>query len=184
MAHTAACVRSETLIRWNKRPQCDFTVFSLMPSSRPICLLLCPPTMSRRICRSRWVSEAPEFGCDRCVANELGGHRRTQRRTAVDGGADAGDQHFRLDVFDEVAACARGERRGDLLRFLERRQGDDRDLGVAGREDADGRDAVDDRHLQIHEHDIRCQSACELQCLTAIGRQTDDVDVGLRVREL
>ena len=40
MAHTAACVRSETLMRWNRRPQCDFTVFSLMPSSRPICLLL------------------------------------------------------------------------------------------------------------------------------------------------
>ncbi len=40
VAHTAAWVRSETLIRWKRRPQCDFTVFSLIPSSRPICLLL------------------------------------------------------------------------------------------------------------------------------------------------
>jgi hypothetical protein len=89
----------------------------------------------------------------------LSRNRWAQWGTSIHRSTYAGDQDFRLDVFDEVATRPRSERRRDLPWLLKGRECDHRDLGVAGRQAADCGDPVDDWHLQVHQHHVGRQSA-------------------------
>ena len=53
----------------------------------------------------------------------------------------------------------------------------------ARRDQAGGLDAVEDRHADVHQHDVGSGALAELDAEPAVLRVADDVDVGLGVED-
>src|SRR3954452_22942907 len=90
----------------------------------------------------------------------------------------------RVTVLEQVAGRTRLERVEDALPVSEGRQDHDVDTRRVG-EDAPGRlDAVDLRHRQVHQVDVRRRRRQQRMCLVTVCRRTDDLDVVLAAEEL
>ena len=116
-AHSAAWVRSATPIRWNRFVRWPFTVFSLIPRRRAICLFARPSTTRRSTSRSRAVSSTSPA---RDAARRRGARRppRGERCLAARGGWIARVDLLGFGVLQEVAHGAGVERADDLVRSL------------------------------------------------------------------
>ena len=102
---------------------------------------------------------------------------------AVVGGPDGGSDLFGLGILEDVARGAGLEGRGHLLLLDERGHGHDLGLGALGLDPADGGDAIHVRHQEVHQDDVGLQPTGHRHALRAVGRLTDDLDVGQVVEE-
>ena len=128
------------------------TVRSVMPSRRAICLLARPSRTSASTSRSRGV-RSRHVGRRPAGAEQLAGRPRVDRRLAAGHGADAVEDVVGLGVLEQVADRAGVERAHDPLGVGVRRQ--HQHVGqLLGDDRAGGADAVDARHLQVHQHDV------------------------------
>ena len=90
--------------------------------------------------------------------------------------SDGVDELVGVGVLEQEAARAGPQGVEDVVVAVE--GGEDEYLGQVGLDDlAGGRDAVEDRHLHVHEHDVRAQLLCCVDCLAPVGRLADDLDV-------
>ena len=80
--------------------------------------------------------------------------RGIERRLAARRGADALGDAVGVDVLEQVAARARLQRADDPRAVGERRQHDHRRLRALGEDAARRLDAVEDRHVEVHQHDV------------------------------
>ena len=87
-----------------------------------------------------------------------------------------------LGVLEQVAGRAGVERAEDPLAVRERREDDDRDLGLRGLDPARRLDPVERRHLEVHQHDVAAALGAERDGLLAVGRRADELDVRERRR--
>ena len=99
----------------------------------------CRPPLTEDRARCSWV--------ERCVA----ARRRLDRLHELGG----------LDVLQQIAGGPGVDRLENSLAVRERRQDDDGDFGLLGLDPPRCLDAVDHRHLEVHEHDIRPLAGAE-----------------------
>ena len=87
---------------------------------------------------------------DRC--RHLGGQDRLTCRHRADRLA----QRLRLDVLEDIPRGTGTQGLDDRLVLVEGREDEDGHIGESGvlRDELSGGDAVDTRHLQVHEHDV------------------------------
>ena len=84
-------------------------------------------------------------------------------------GANGGEEFLRFDVFEQESGSPGGNGAVDKVLVIE--GGKHNDLGVweFRQQPFGGGDAVDARHLDIHEHDIGRLRAGEVEDFIAIG---------------
>ncbi len=93
-------------------------------------------------------------------------------------GPDRAQHLLLIRPLEHIAACTGPHRRKDRVVVLE--HGDDDDADVrAGRHDAPrGLDAVDARHLDVHQHHIGLQGRGLVDGILARGRLTHHLGIG------
>lgn len=87
----------------------------------------------------------------------------------------------RRGVLEQVAAGAGLERAEDPRAVRERRQHEHGRGGMLGRDAAGRLDAVDARHVEIHQDDVRRTAAAVGDRLLAVGRDAGELDVRERL---
>ena len=97
--------------------------------------------------------------------------------------ADRIDQLFRRSVFEHEPACTGAQRRMDIVVEVERGQHHHPGVGVAFADRAARLDAVQDRHPDIHQHDVGVRASSELDGRCPVGRLADDCQVGLGLQD-
>ena len=155
-AQSAALVRSATPIRRNTLPTCAFTVRSVMPSRRAICLLARPCATSESTSRSRGLRSAA--GAVPAARDGVGSRAPrdpgVEGHVALGGRAHRGEQGGGVGVLEQVADGAGVQRLPHPLLVGEAGEHDDAGAGQ-GADDLAGRlDAVHHRHRQVHQHDV------------------------------
>ena len=88
-----------------------------------------------------------------------------------------------LRVLEQERARARPERLVDVLVEVERRQHDDARARAAAGDLARRLDAVEARHADVHEHDVRAERVGLGDGLVAVARLADDLDVRLGLED-
>jgi hypothetical protein len=119
------------------------------------------------------------------LADEPAGDAGRQQRLARRHDLDRPDQLDRLDVLEEEAAGAGSQGIDDVLVELEGREDQHPDVVECGvSSDLAGRlDAVDLRHLDVHEHHLRPLRPGQLNRVATVGGHTDHLDTGLGVEQ-
>jgi hypothetical protein len=112
------------------------------------------------------------------LAHEPPRDARGERRVAAGRGPDARGELVRLGVLQQVADRARVERRGDAHVVRERGEHEHRRTHAQAGDPARRLDAVDARHLEVHEHDVRLAVEGQVDRLLAVGGHADHLDVG------
>ena len=118
-----------------------------------------------------------QWGGSRGRGGEQAGlHGRVEQRLVGGGGLDGPGDLGNARVLGEISAGARLQRGED--RVIVSVGGQDDDLGLGpGSANPPGRlDAVEPRHPQIHEDDVRAVALGEHHGLFAVGRRGDGVD--------
>ncbi len=173
-ARSAAWVRSRTpslartLVTW----------FLTVPSDRyrrsAASRLLSPSATARRTSSSRSVSGSSERLRARLVrevgqlahpGQDLGGDRGLQHGLAAGRGQHGLDEPGRGGVLEQVADGAGAQGREDLVVAVEGRQDEHPHVGMFDAQPLRRRDAVEDGHPQVHEHDVGSQRGDQLQRL-------------------
>src|SRR5690606_6837218 len=111
------------------------------------------------------------------LADQPSGHRRGQHRLASMSGADRLGELGTRGVLQQVARCAGLHRPDDVGVGVVRGQDEDRGVGISLENQLRGFGAVDARHAQVHEHDVRAQPAGHGHRLVAVAGLADDFDV-------
>ena len=99
------------------------------------------------------------------------------------GRTDRGQQFLRTGILQQVADRARRQHVGDALAVGERRQRDDPYLRLFLEQHPGRGDAVQDRHGQVHQGDVRRGGPGHLQRLAPVGRLPHDLDVPGRLEQ-
>lgn len=122
------------------------------------------------------------FGWFGELLEELSGERRRERWLAAGGAVEELEERIRFEVLEQVALRA-GFDGVEEFRFLFRR-GEDHDFHLRRFTDDQLRraDAVELRHLQVHQHEIGLELARERHRFAAVLRFADDL-VSLRKQE-
>ena len=109
--------------------------------------------------------------------------RRGEQRVAGGDDADGLHEPGGRRVLEEEAVRAGPERAQDDLLVVV--IGDDQDvrLRACGLDPADRLDPVQDRHLDVHQHDVGAAGERELDALGAVARLARDVQVGLGLQQ-
>jgi hypothetical protein len=82
---------------------------------------------------------------------------------------NGGDQLLGLRAFQEEAGCTRPQGAEDVVVLLERREDDHLELGRRSEDLARRRDAVEVRHANVHQHDVRNELSDELAAAASVG---------------
>jgi hypothetical protein len=122
------------------------------------------------------------------VPGELGDHAASDRGGEQSlpgrGRPDRLDELLRWRVLEQESARSRAEGLVEVLVVVERGHDDDVRRRVELCEEAAGRrDAVQDRHADVHDHDRRPAAAGLLDGLRAVPRFGDHLHVGLRLQD-
>lgn len=112
------------------------------------------------------------------LLEEPSGYRWSEPRVAALDGANCVHQIIRRDVFEQEAARTSLDRGEDVLVQIEGGQHQHADLGSLREQPAGGLDAVQPRHPDIHEHDVRSGLERLLDTLYAIAGLSDDDETG------
>ena len=107
------------------------------------------------------------------VAEQLPGYDRTQYDLAPIGGLDRASQLLRIGLLQHVSPGAGAHAGEDRLRIVEHRDQDDADVGVLLEYLPGGLSAVDHRHLDVHQYDVRDE----------LPRQSDDLRPARRLAD-
>ena len=86
----------------------------------------------------------------------------------------------RLGRLEQEPRSAGAEGTVDVLVEVEHRQHQDLGTSSAGHDATHTLDAVDARHLDVHQHDIGVEGLCGASRLCTVGGLTDDDEVVLR----
>ena len=124
------------------------------------------------------------FGLAGELLDQSPGDRWRQQRITLSDDPDRGDELLGRRVLQEVAAGAGAQ--GGVHVLVEIERGEHEHLGVAvvaRRDQPSGLDAVQDRHPDVHEHDVGTGPLAELDAEPTVLGITDDFDVGLRVED-
>ena len=105
------------------------------------------------------------------------GHRRGEVHLAVARGADRRRDVVGPGVLEQEAGGARLDGRHDPLLLDRAGERDDLDLRARRRQLAGRLDAVEPRQVEVHDHDVRAERLGRAECLAAVGRLADHLDV-------
>src|SRR5439155_17008371 len=85
-----------------------------------------------------------------------------------------------VGAFEEVAAGAGAHGREDGVVVVHHGEDEDSGLWPLGQNLAGRVDAVEDRHVQVHDHDVWLEGVGEVDDLLPVSGLADDLDVGHR----
>jgi hypothetical protein len=117
-------------------------------------------------------------------AEHRAGRFRGERRLAARRSADRRHELVRLRVLEQVADGAGVERLQDALPVRERREDDDGGFCRLAEEPTGRLDAVEARHLEIHQHDVGFSLSRDAHSLVAVGGDADYLDAVGRPQEV
>src|SRR6267154_2836971 len=118
--------------------------------------------------RSEPVIELLGCGCAREHLQHSVRDRAGHDSLAGDHRNDAGDDGARLRVLEHVAAGPGLQSLNHVVVSFERGEHEDLDLRVVGEDPARGFDAVEVRHFDVHQDDVRLESCRELDYVKAV----------------
>src|SRR6516225_6746341 len=160
--------------RW---PTWVLTVASVTTSSLAISVLLLPRATSRRMSRSRGVSDASREGRGMAVSGRRA-NASISRRVTGGGHPHGGDQVRAGRVLQQETAGAGAQRLVDVVIQVEGGEDDDFRRGGEQGDLPGGRQSVHHRHAHVHQHHVRFLAGRELDGPHAVGRLPGDHEPG------
>ena len=188
-AHRAACVRDARPSLPRMFETCVRAVRSLMPSWSAISLFAAPAPTSRRTSTSRVVRSALASPREaRPARRAAAGRPRVELQLAAIRGAHGRRDLVGVGVLEDVSRRSGFQCAAHELVVGVGGQDDDRDVVVAGADQAGRLDAVQGPHLQVHDDHVGSpplgfEPLQQVERLRpAVGR-SDDLEVGLALEE-